>query len=163
MLFTALCYSAFFFVAVFPGLPVATAFTTVPGSIALATVATYFQAELTINILRAGIEGMVYKFDKYEEVVTAITSVLRTGIYFSESVKDIVKRNTRSWDDIPSVVLSPRERDFLKALANGLTTSEIAPLFKMSEAYAEKYRRVLVKKWVCPTVRRCWHLLSGME
>ena len=106
--------------------------------------------ELIINILRAGIDGMVYKLDDHEVLAKAINSVLRTGSYFSDSVRAVLKVNTRHWNDIPSVVLSPREKDFVKALANGLTTTEIAPLFKMSEAYAEKYRKELVKKMGVP-------------
>lgn len=106
--------------------------------------------ELIINMLRAGIEGVVYKVDDYSVLLKTITGVLRTGSYFSESVRDVMKHNLRRWNDIPSVVLTPREKDLLKALASGLTTAEIAPLLKMGYAYAEKCRKELMKKLGVP-------------
>lgn len=102
--------------------------------------------EVIINLLRAGVNGVVHKLEGFDEIINAIKSVLSTGSYFTKYVRDIVRNNTRHWDDIPSVVLSYKERDFLKALASGLTTHEIAPLFKMTEGSAEKFRLELIRK-----------------
>jgi DNA-binding NarL/FixJ family response regulator len=102
------------------------------------------------NLMRFGAEGVVYKLDPFSELRQAIECVLDNGFYFSKSVKGFISRRLHLWNDGPSVILSPREKEFLKAIADGLTTAQIAPLFKMSEDYAEKCRRELIKKTQVP-------------
>lgn len=102
--------------------------------------------ELIINLLKAGVDGIVYKLDGYEEIRKTIKSMLVSGNYFPEKIFRIIQSNAVRWDDIPTVSLSAREMEMLKAIASGSVTKEIAIALKMKEATAETYRIRLIKK-----------------
>lgn len=102
--------------------------------------------ELIMNLLQAGVHGIVYKPDGYKEVVRTIQKTIESGSYFSERILDVIKSNAHRWDTVPPVVLSFGEQELLKAIANGLTTKEIAPALKMTESTAETYRIRLIRK-----------------
>ncbi len=103
-------------------------------------------AELLMNLLKAGVHGIVYKLDGYKEILATINGVLEKGSYFSPKILDIIQANANRWDHIPPVVLTASERDLLKAIASGLTTKEIASLLKLTDSTAETYRIRLIKK-----------------
>ena len=102
--------------------------------------------ELIINLLKAGVDGIVYKLDGYEEIRKTIKSILASGNYFPEKILRIIQSNAKRWDNMPSVTLSIQELEILKAIARGSITKEIASELKMTEATAETYRIRLVKK-----------------
>jgi DNA-binding NarL/FixJ family response regulator len=102
--------------------------------------------ELLMNLLKAGVNGIVYKLDGYREIFSTITGVLEKGSYFSPRILSLIQTNAHRWDHVPPVVLSLAERDLLKAIASGLTTKEIAGLLKMSESTTETYRIRLIRK-----------------
>lgn len=102
--------------------------------------------ELIINLLKAGVDGIVYKLDGYEEIRKTIKSIMASGNYFPQNILRIIQTNAKRWDNIPSVTLSVQELEILKAIARGSITKEIALQLKMSEATAETYRIRLVKK-----------------
>jgi len=102
--------------------------------------------ELVMNLLQAGVHGIVYKPDGYREVVKTIQKTIEAGSYFSERILNVIKSNAHRWDTVPPVVLSFGEQELLKAIANGLTTKEIAPALKMTESTAETYRIRLIRK-----------------
>ena len=103
-------------------------------------------AELIMNLLLAGVHGIVYKLDGYKEIVKTIKNVLETGNYYSEKVMKIIQANAHRMDLVPPVVLTLPERDLLRAIAGGFTTKALASLLKIKEATAETYRFRLIKK-----------------
>ena len=102
--------------------------------------------ELIINLLKCGVDGIVYKLDGYEEIRKTIKSTLSSGNYFPDNILKIIQSNAKLWDNMPTVVLTTQELDILKALARGSITKEIANELKMAEATAETYRMRLIKK-----------------
>ncbi len=102
--------------------------------------------ELIINLLKAGVDGIVYKLDGYEEIRKTIKSILASGNYFPEKILRIIQTNSNRWDNTPAVTLSFQDMQILKAIARGSITKEIASELKMTEATAETYRIRLVKK-----------------
>lgn len=102
--------------------------------------------ELMINLLKEGVDGIVYKLDGYEEIRRTISSILASGNYYPDRVLRIIQSNARAWEHIPAVVLNAQELNILKALARGSITKEIAHELKMAEATAETYRMRLLKK-----------------
>jgi Response regulator containing a CheY-like receiver domain and an HTH DNA-binding domain len=102
--------------------------------------------ELIINLLKNGVDGIVYKLDGYNEIRKTIRSILASGNYFPESILKIIQANAGSWDNIPTVVLTSQELKILKAIARGSITREIANELSMTEATAETYRLRLIKK-----------------
>jgi DNA-binding NarL/FixJ family response regulator len=102
--------------------------------------------ELVINLLKAGVQGVVFKLDGYGEILKAIKAVLGSDNYFAEKIIKIIQANANRWDHIPPVLLNPVENELLKALARGLTTKAIAAQMKMTEPTTETYRIRLIKK-----------------
>jgi len=102
--------------------------------------------ELMINLLKSGVQGIVFKLDGYQEIVKAIKGVLESENYFPEKIIKIIQANAGRWDKVPPVLLNHHESELLKAIAQGLTTKEIAVQMKMGEATTETYRVRLIKK-----------------
>ena len=106
--------------------------------------------ELIINLLKSGINGVVFKLDGYSEIVKTIQEVMKTGNYFQEKTLRIIQVNSHRWDKIPTVSLTFHENELLRAIASGLTTKAIAAELKMTEATTETYRIRLIKKLGVP-------------
>ncbi len=102
--------------------------------------------EAIIHLLKAGVQGVVYKLDGYGEVISAIRNILQRGTYFPESIMKIIQANAGRWDEVPTVTLNETEMNMLTAIARGETTKEIAVEYKMSPATAETYRIRLLRK-----------------
>jgi DNA-binding NarL/FixJ family response regulator len=102
--------------------------------------------ELIINLLKLGVDGIVYKLDGYDEIRKTIKSILSNGNYYPEKVLRIIQSNAKSWQSTPTVVLTEKELNILRAIARGAITKEIANELKMAEATAETYRLRLIKK-----------------
>jgi DNA-binding NarL/FixJ family response regulator len=102
--------------------------------------------ELIVNLLKAGVDGIVYKLDGYEEIRKTIKSIMASGNYYPEKIIRIIQVNAKRWDNIPTVTLSFQELEILRALSRGAITKEIATELKMAEATAETYRVRLIRK-----------------
>lgn len=102
--------------------------------------------ELMINLLKAGVHGIVFKLDGYSEILKAIKTVLISDYYFPEKIIRIIQTNAHRWDNVPPVLLSRVESDLIAALASGMTTKEIATHLKTTIGTAETYRVRLSKK-----------------
>jgi DNA-binding NarL/FixJ family response regulator len=102
--------------------------------------------ELVVNLLKAGVQGIVFKLDGYQEILTAIKATLNADSYFPDKIMKIIQVNASRWDQVPPVLLNFQENEMLRSIARGLTTKEIAHYLKMSEATAETYRIRLIKK-----------------
>ena len=102
--------------------------------------------ELVINLLKAGVQGIVSKLDGYQEILTAITAIRHAGNYFPDKIMKIIHANAIRWDQVPPVQLNFQENEILRSIARGLTTKEMAHHLKMGEATAETYRMRLIKK-----------------
>ena len=106
--------------------------------------------ELVINLLKAGVSGIVFKLDGYKEISRAIREVMTTGHYFQEKITRIIELNAYRWDHVPPVSLSYQENELIQVISSGLTTKEVALKMKMSEATTETYRTRLLKKLGVP-------------
>jgi DNA-binding NarL/FixJ family response regulator len=102
--------------------------------------------ELIINLLKTGVQGIVFKLDGYQEILTSIKTILSADSYFPDKIMKIIQANANRWDQVPPVLLNFQENEMLRNIARGLTTKEIAHHLKMSEATTETYRIRLIKK-----------------
>ena len=102
--------------------------------------------EIIIHLLKAGVNGIVFKLDGYKEILGAIKSVMETGSYFTEKILKVIQTNAARWDSAPELTLSFHERELLKSIAAGMTTKEISEQLKMSESTTETYRMRLIRK-----------------
>lgn len=100
--------------------------------------------------LKAGADGYVLKDDSHVELLVAIRSVLRGKTYLSpgicqnvvtEYLEGSAKRSTASWE-----LLTHREREVIKLIAEGSRNKEIAAYLSLSEKTVEKHRSNLMRK-----------------
>jgi DNA-binding NarL/FixJ family response regulator len=103
----------------------------------------------TVEILRAGAMGYVLKDAAFEELVTAIRTVLKGEIYLSPPVASVVGDYLKGGGpatDSAFSALSAREREVLQLIAEGKATKEVASLLNVSLKTAETHRRNLMMK-----------------
>jgi len=101
--------------------------------------------------LKAGADGYVLKDDSRDELVLAIRSVLAGKNYLSPAISDTViegylsgvqkKQLEPSWQ-----VLTRRERQVIRLIAEGLKTREIAEKLSLSPKTVEKHRTNMMNK-----------------
>ncbi|MCF8366159.1 MAG: response regulator transcription factor [Bacteroidales bacterium] len=104
------------------------------------------------NMIDAGARGYILKNSGEEELVSAITTILDGGNYFSDEVKDaimqnMVQRKTKnekiSGEPIP---LTRREKDVLNLIVHEFTNYEIADKLFISVRTVDAHRRNLLEK-----------------
>lgn len=102
------------------------------------------------GMLQAGARGYLLKDCAYEELVDAILNIIAGQTYLSKQianvvVKDYIKKLSKSESWISSN-LSPREREVLQLLAEGLNTKEIANRLHVSSKTVETHRLHVMNK-----------------
>lgn len=106
--------------------------------------------ELIINLLKAGVHGIVFKLDGYNEIVRTIKEIIKSGHCFQDKITKIIQTNSHRWDHVPPVVLSYQDNELLRIISSGLTTKEMALQLRMTEATTETYRTRLIRKLGVP-------------
>lgn len=103
------------------------------------------------DMLSAGAIGYVLKDSAFDELVSAIHSVVDGKVYLSPAVAGLVVGNyvkTRSGgtDSPVAQTLSGREREVLQLISEGKSTKEVAARLNVSIKTVETYRRNLMDK-----------------
>jgi DNA-binding NarL/FixJ family response regulator len=100
--------------------------------------------------LKSGAAGYLVKESAFEELAAAIHAVMKGQSYLSVSIADtVIKDYIRHLEKQGSgafSVLTPREREVLQSLAEGLSTKEIAARLKVSVKTVETYRGQVMDK-----------------
>lgn len=99
-----------------------------------------------LEALRAGAKGCVSKSQSAEQLVQAIKDVCAGGIYLSPQVSGAVVQAYFARAELPYDPLTPRERQVLQLIAEGMTTKETAALLDVSVKTAETHRTNLMEK-----------------
>lgn len=105
-----------------------------------------------LEALKAGANGFIAKDCTSEELITAIKAVAAHGTYLSPKVagilvNDLIGSEQGCRDGTTSVtMLSPRETELLRHLAEGKSTKDIAFLFKLSGKTVDTYRLQIMRK-----------------
>ncbi len=107
--------------------------------------------EYVLTTLKAGADGYLLKDATYQEMMTAVKSVLSGKRYLSPGISEKViegylegKQTINlqgAWDN-----LTIREREVLKLIAEGYRNKEIADLLVISPKTVEKHRANLMTK-----------------
>jgi len=107
------------------------------------------------GMLSAGAMAYLLKDSAFEELVSAIDSVMRGRVYLSEGVASVVVQdyvnriNAPAPDALvttPLSRLSPREREVLQLAAEGKSTKEIASALGLSVKTVETHRHQVMEK-----------------
>jgi two-component system nitrate/nitrite response regulator NarL len=100
--------------------------------------------EYVMQAVRAGASGYVLKDSPATEIVHAIGAVLNGRTFFSAGLA--ARMIQASAMQTPLETLTPRERDILDALAEGLSSKQIAQLNGLSVRTVETHRLNLKRK-----------------
>lgn len=107
-------------------------------------------AQFVEEMLKAGANGYLLKDAAVDELVAAVRSVAAGKVYLSEPIAGTVVRTCyrQGVPHEPSGMqrLTPRERQVLQALAEGLTTKQIGLTLKISAKTVETHRRQVMDK-----------------
>ena len=97
--------------------------------------------------MRAGIKGYVLKSQSVVELLQALNDVAAGGFYLSPGVSGVVVDAVRSQLTTPfDDLLSVRERQVLKLIAEGYSTKECATILGVSAKTADSHRTRLMRK-----------------
>src|SRR5437868_3426406 len=94
----------------------------------------------------ADVQGYVVKDDAASELVEAIRAAARGEMYISPRLSNSLVRALRKRDTPPATTLTPRERDVLRLLAEGLRSKEIAARLNLSPKTVEGHRAAVMDK-----------------
>lgn len=97
--------------------------------------------------LRVGVHGYVLKSQTASDLVAAVTEVLAGSVYLSpgissRAVETGLPRSAKARRD----PLSPRERQVLQLVAEGMTTKQIAVVLSISVKTADSHRTRIMRK-----------------
>ena len=116
----------------------------------LIALSTYLKKVFVLEMLKAGASGYILKEQAFGELVQAIETVISGERYLSTKVAGIIVEDyVQSHDEAGNSdrkVLTEREREVLKLLAEGKPSKEIALLINMSVKTVDACRRQLMQK-----------------
>jgi DNA-binding NarL/FixJ family response regulator len=105
------------------------------------------ESEFVQSAVSLRVEGYLLKTMQPGELASAIRAVMSGGNYFSPVIaKEIVDQVRNPSPDGPFVVLSLRERQVLRGIAEGHSAKEIANALGVSTKTVESHRTSLMRK-----------------
>jgi len=103
------------------------------------------QRHVVDQMLAAGANGFILKSSDTTEILEALKQILNGNQYISKSVSDLLHGKLSSNSDLP--VLTRREVEVLKLIADGLTNQEIAEKLFISSWTVDSHRKNLLLKF----------------
>lgn len=104
----------------------------------------HLEVHLITEILRAGANAYVSKTETHEELRKAVHAVLRGEQYLSHSAERLMAENAARPE--PARLLTDREMQVMKMIAQGSTNKEIAVALHISDRTVETHRKNILKK-----------------
>lgn len=122
-------------------------------------ISTHRDYEIIKKAIALGAKGYVFKNIDFHELIDAI-SIIGTGKeYFQKEIEEILK--TKQTDEnrfiANGIKISPREKEILSLLAEGMKAEEIANVLGLVRYTIEEYRANLIKKF---QARNTTHLVK---
>jgi DNA-binding NarL/FixJ family response regulator len=107
--------------------------------------------EYVYECLSSGANGYILKEDAAKELIFAIDSIKQNKIYISSNFRsdvilDLIKRKGDLRDKSSIELLTNREREVLKLIAEGYANKRIAKLLSISVRTVERHRSNIMKK-----------------
>ncbi|HLJ46024.1 MAG TPA: response regulator transcription factor [Bryobacteraceae bacterium] len=112
----------------------------------------YDDEHSVVGAIRSGARAFVLKKASDNDLVDALRTVAKGGSYLSPQVSDRLLQRIQRGDleskPLPSAldVLSPRELQVLRLVAEGKTSKEIAVLLDLGLQTVRSYRKTMMKK-----------------
>jgi DNA-binding NarL/FixJ family response regulator len=103
------------------------------------------QRHVVDQMLAAGANGFILKSSDTSEILEAIKQIINGNSYISQSVADLLKGKLSTNGNLP--ILTRREVEVLKLIADGLTNQEIADKLFISSWTVDSHRKNLLLKF----------------
>lgn len=97
-------------------------------------------------LIQQDVDGYISKNADSDELLAAIKVILKGGKYFSEAIKQEYMNSVFNKEKETLEMLTSREKDVLKLIAEEYTTQEIADKLFLSKHTIESYRKTLILK-----------------
>jgi two-component system invasion response regulator UvrY len=105
------------------------------------------EEQFAVRALKAGASGYVAKDSASERLVEAIRKVIRGGRYVSAALAEKLAADLgRDVSPVPHEILSDREFEVMRMIAEGKTTTAIADLLSLSVKTVSTYRVRILEK-----------------
>jgi len=109
-------------------------------------VTTVAQRHVVEQMLDAGADGFILKTTDTDDIVNGILQVMNNGqLYLGKGVKDLIKGISAMNTDLP--MITRRESEILKLIADGLTNNEIGEKLFISPLTVDTHRKNLLLKF----------------
>jgi DNA-binding NarL/FixJ family response regulator len=117
-------------------------------------------SEYVARAVREGARGYLLKDSAVQDLVTAIDSVRQGGEFYSPAVQRHLADAMREGETSTGIrhVLTPREREVLRLVAEGMPTKQIADVLGISARTVETHRANLMRKLDARSVARLTQL-----
>lgn len=102
------------------------------------------EAGVIKSLLREGVKGYVLKTDTHNDLLEAVTAVTAGNVYLSNKVNSKLLEILNSETDKP--LLSAREHEILRLIAEEFSNKEIAERLFISERTVETHRKNIFRK-----------------
>ena len=96
------------------------------------------------EIIKEGVDGYVLKKDTHHSLLSALERVERGKRYLSDEVSEILMQNMDESEE--SQLLTPRETEIVKLIAEDYSNKEIAEKLFISERTVETHRKNILRK-----------------
>lgn len=119
---------------------------TIAPAVIVLILSNHSERSIIMQTIQNGASGYLLKNASPAELTACIHEALNGNITFSKEIKEIISRPSRNaLQDIPQ--LTKRERQLLKLLAEGKTSTAIAEMLFLSPLTVNTHRRNLIAKF----------------
>ena len=123
------------------GIELTGSFHTLYPHIAVLMLSMHDKAEYVVQAIQSGARGYVLKDAPADEIIAAIDVVMAGGVYYSQAVARHLVQPL-----LPSQLLTPREKEILRAIALGKSSKHIARELDLSVRTVESHRLNIKRK-----------------
>lgn len=102
------------------------------------------EIQMVRDALKAGVNGYIMKRDSHQELVLAIETVSKNEMYISKELNSKLLAGLANPQEQP--LLTDREKEILKMIAEDLSNQEIADRLHISKRTVETHRKNLMLK-----------------
>lgn len=102
---------------------------------------TFNERSCVVNMMKNGADGYILKNSDTEEIIEAITEVHSGNKFLCDSAEAMLKKETAN-----EMLLTNREKEVLKLIADGFTNQEIAEKLFISPLTVDSHRKNLITK-----------------
>lgn len=128
-------------------------------------ISTHRDYEIIKKAIALGAKGYVFKNIDYQELTEAIKAIGTGKEYFQREIEEILE--TKQMDEgrliANGIKISPREKEILSLLAEGMKAEEIAHALGLVRYTIEEYRTNLIKKFQARNTTHLVKLASDLD